>query len=84
MGGHLARAGAAAWALLGIAAVVFVSAWLIGRLMAVILPFAVALLLATLLRPMAARLERNGLRPGLAATIAVALAVVVLALLATR
>ena len=81
MCGHLARAGAAAWALLGIAAVVFVSAWLIGRLMAVFLPFAVALLLATLLRPMAARLERNGLRPGLAATIAVALAVVVLALL---
>ena len=51
MCGHLARAGAAAWALLGIAAVVFVSAWLIGRLMAVIVPFAVALLLATLLRP---------------------------------
>jgi predicted PurR-regulated permease PerM len=81
MGGHLARAGATAWALLGIAALVFVSAWLIGRLMAVILPVAVALLLATLLRPVAARLERNGLRPGLAATIAVALAVVVLAVL---
>ena len=60
--GRLARAGTTAWALLGIAAVVFVTAWLVGRLMAVILPFAVALLLATLLRPVAARLERSGLR----------------------
>ena len=81
MGGRLSRAGSAAWALLGIAAVVFVTAWLAGRLMAVFLPFAVALLLATLLRPVAARLERSGLGPGLSATIAVALAIVVLAVL---
>ena len=49
--------------------------------MAVVLPFVVAMLLATLLRPVAARLERGGMRPALAAAMAVALAVAVLAVL---
>ena len=54
----LARAGAAAWSVIGIAALVLLAGWAIGRLMAVVLPFVVAMLLATLLRPVAARLER--------------------------
>src|SRR3954454_23801047 len=77
----LSRAGAAAWSLLGIAAVVLLAGWAIGRLMAVVLPFVIAVLLATLLRPVAARLERRGVRPAPAAIAAVALAVVVLAVL---
>ena len=78
---RLARAGAAAWALLGIVALVLLAGWAVGRLMPVVLPFAIAVLLATLLRPVAARLERRGTRPALAATLAVALAVLVLVLL---
>src|SRR3954469_7782419 len=77
----LARAGAVAWSTIGIAALVLLAGWAIGRLMAVVLPFVIAVLLATLLRPVAARLERRGVRPALAAIAAVALAVVVLALL---
>ncbi len=77
----LARAGAAAWSVIGIAALVLLAGWAIGRLMAVVLPFVIAILLATLLRPVAARLERAGLKPALAAVAAVALAVVVLAVL---
>jgi predicted PurR-regulated permease PerM len=71
----LARAGGAAWALLGIAGVVLLAGWAFGRLMPVVLPFAVAVLLATLLRPVATALERRGARPVLAATGAVSLAV---------
>ena len=56
--GRLARAGTAAWALLGIVALILLAGWAVGRLMPVVLPFAVAVLLATLLRPIAARLER--------------------------
>src|SRR3954447_26753187 len=77
----LSRAGTAAWSLLGIAAVVLLAGWAIGRLMAVVLPFVIAILLATLLRPVAARLERRGLRPAPAAIAAVGLAIVVLAVL---
>jgi predicted PurR-regulated permease PerM len=77
----LARAGAAAWWLLGIAAVVLLAGWAIGQLMSVVLPLVIAILLATLLRPVAAALERRGLKPTLAAVAAVALAIVVLAIL---
>jgi predicted PurR-regulated permease PerM len=76
--GGLARAGNAAWALLGLALVVLVAGWAAGRMMPVLLPLAVAVLLATLLRPIAARLEQRGLRPALAASIAVLFAVLVL------
>ncbi|MDA0161582.1 AI-2E family transporter [Solirubrobacter ginsenosidimutans] len=81
--GTLTRAGTTAWALLGIIALVLVSGWALGRLMAVFLPFVIAILLTTLLRPAAAALERRGVRPALAAIAAVGLAVVVLALLLT-
>ena len=67
--------------MIGIAALVLLAGWAIGRLMAVVLPFVIAVLLATLLRPVAARLERRGLRPAPAAIVAVALAILVLALL---
>src|SRR3954451_921676 len=77
--GSLARAGATAWALLGIAALVLLAGWAIGRLMPVVLPFVVAVLLSTLLRPVAAVLERSGWRPAAAAITAVGLATVVLA-----
>src|SRR3954447_6109201 len=79
--GGLAHAGGAAWSLIGVAALVLLTGWAIGRLMAVVLPFVIAILLATLLRPVAARLERAGLKPTLAAVAAVALAVAVLAVL---
>jgi predicted PurR-regulated permease PerM len=81
--GSLARAGTTAWALLGIIALVLVFGWALGQLMAVFLPFVIAILLTTLLRPVAAALERGGVRPALAAVAAVGLAVVVLALLLT-
>src|SRR3954471_7995802 len=79
----LARAGAAAWAVLGIALVVLLGGWAIGRLMPVVLPLAVAVLLATLLRPLAARMERSGTRPAVAASIAVLGAALTLVLLVT-
>lgn len=81
--GGLARVGAAAWALVGIAVLVLLAGWAIGRLMPVILPLAVAMLLATLLRPIADRLERAGTRPAVAAVIAVLGAVLVLVLAVT-
>jgi predicted PurR-regulated permease PerM len=77
----LTRVGSAAWALIGVAAVVLLAGWAIGRLMSVVVPFVIAILLTTLLRPVAARLERRGLRPALAAVVAVVLAIAVLALL---
>jgi predicted PurR-regulated permease PerM len=73
--GRLTRAGTAAWALLGLVIVVLFAGWAVGKLMPVVLPFAVAVLLATLLRPVAARLERWGARPALAAAAATLLAV---------
>jgi putative heme transporter len=76
--GSLARAGNGAWAILGIVLVVLVAGWTAGRLMPVLLPFAVAVLLATLLRPIAARLERAGMRPALAASISVLFALLLL------
>src|SRR3954447_1295860 len=79
----LARAGSAAWAVLGIALVVLLGGWALGKLMPVVLPFAVAVLLATLLRPFAARLEGGGMRPALAAVISVILAMLTLVLLMT-
>ena len=77
----LARAGAVAWAVVGIVLLVLFAGWFVGRLMPVVLPFAVAVLLATLLRPVAAALERRGARPVVASTAAVALAVCVLVVL---
>src|SRR5262245_22796915 len=78
--GGLARAGAEAWALVGIALLVLLAGWAVGRLMPVVLPFAVAVLLATLLRPVAARLERRGAGPAAAAIIAVVGALLVFVL----
>jgi putative heme transporter len=79
--GRLTRAGAAAWALLGIVALILLAGWAIGKLMPVVLPFAVAALLATLLRPVAVALERRGAPPAAAASAAILLAVAVFGLL---
>ena len=76
---RLQRAGATAWAVLGISALVLLAGWALGRLMPVVLPLAVAVLLATLLRPVAAVLERGGVRSALAALAALGLAIVVVA-----
>src|SRR4051794_4469060 len=76
--GGLARAGAMAWALLGLAGVLLLACWAVGRLMPVVLPFAVAVLLSTLLRPVAGALERRGWRCAPAAIVAVGLAVLAL------
>lgn len=77
----LARAGAAAWQLIGMALALLVAAWAIGKLMPVVLPCATALLACTLLRPLAARLERRGVPPALAAVTTLVLAVAVIAAL---
>src|SRR4051812_30000191 len=69
--GGLARAGAMAWALLGLARLLLLACWAVGRLMPVVLPFAVAVLLSTLLRPVAGALERRGWRCAPAAIVAV-------------
>src|SRR5829696_2005497 len=47
------------------------------RMMVVVIPVIVALLLATLLSPLACWLQRKGLRPALAAGLAVALSFIV-------
>ena len=75
--GRLTRAGSAAWALLGIVGLILLSGWAVGKLMPVVLPFAVAILLATLLRPVAASLEARGARPALAAILSILLALTV-------
>lgn len=76
---RLARAGAIAWQLIGIALAIVLAGWAAGRLMPVLLPFAIALLLTALLRPVARRLEAAGAPPVLAA---LAVVLLVLALLA--
>jgi predicted PurR-regulated permease PerM len=76
--GSLNRAGSTAWSALGVALLILLAGWAVGKLMTVFLPIAIAVLMATLLRPIASRLERRRMRPGLAATLAVLLAVFVL------
>jgi predicted PurR-regulated permease PerM len=55
------------WRLAVIAAVVVGVVWLTGRLLVVVVPVAVAALLARALSPLSARLRRAGWRPALAA-----------------
>src|SRR3954471_8340472 len=76
--GGLAHAGALAGGLLGLAGVLLLACWAVGRLMPVVLPFAVAVLLSTLLRPVAGALERRGWRCAPAAIAAVGLALLAL------
>jgi predicted PurR-regulated permease PerM len=78
-GRGLAAAGAAAWRLLGIGALVVATWWLARRVMPVLLPGAVAILLCALMRPLAGRLERAGVPRGIAATASVAVLVVAVA-----
>ncbi|WP_170179275.1 AI-2E family transporter [Solirubrobacter pauli] len=76
--GGLTRVGSVAWSVLGIVLLVLLAGWAVGRLMSVVLPIAVAVLLATLLKPIAYRLECRGMRPAAAASIAVLIAVLAL------
>jgi putative heme transporter len=77
--GWLASAGTGAWRLLGVGALIVATWWLAERVLAVLLPGAVALLLAALLRPVAARLQRRGAPPALAAATSLLLLVCVVA-----
>jgi predicted PurR-regulated permease PerM len=64
------RLGAAwSWRGLVIAAVVWVLLQIIGKLQLVLIPFAIALLLAAMLQPMVAWLRRRGVPPSLAAAL---------------
>jgi len=77
-----ASAGAIAWRLLGIGAVV-VAAWLLARqLLPVLIPLVVAVLLAALLRPVAKRLQSRGAGPGLSAAAAILVLIGVIVLIA--
>ena len=75
----LAAAGTAAWQLLGIGAAVVATWWLAQRVMPVLLPGAVAVLLAALVRPLAGRLERTGVPHALASVASVAVLIVAVA-----
>jgi predicted PurR-regulated permease PerM len=72
----LVRAAAYGWRLLVVAAVVVGALWLIGRLLVVVVPIFVALLVVRVLEPPAAALRRRGWRPGLAALVVFASALV--------
>ena len=64
------RAAAAwAWRIVAIALAAYVVLVIIGRLRVVVIPLAIALLLAALLQPLAAALAKHGLRPALATAI---------------
>jgi predicted PurR-regulated permease PerM len=58
-----------AWRLLVIAAALVASLWLLGKLLVVVVPLGVAALLARALWPVAARLNRAGVRRGLSAAL---------------
>lgn len=80
---RLAGAGAAAWRLLGIGALV-IGTWLVARqLMPVLIPIVVAVLLAALTMPVAAALRRRRVPPTLAALLATVLllTIIIVALL---
>lgn len=76
------RAGAVAWRLLGVGALVVAGWWLARQLMPVLVPLVVAVLLAALLQPLAGRLRRRGLPPTAAALLTVVLLLCVVALVA--
>ena len=61
------RAAAYSWRILAIALAVAAAVWLCGQLLVVIVPLAVAALLARALSPLSSRLRDAGWRPGLAA-----------------
>ncbi len=66
----VATVAAYAWRLLAIGLAAYAVIWLIGQLLVVVLPVAVAVLVVRTLSPVAARLRRK-LKPGLAALVAI-------------
>ena len=79
----LVRAAAWSWRLLVVAAAVAVLLWLLGQLLVVVVPMAVAVLATRALWPVAAYFRRRGLRAGLAAILTMAVAAVVVGGLVT-
>ena len=77
---RLAVAGAGAWCLLGLAGLVLLTGWVLGRLMIVVVPLLIAVLIAALLRPVVDRLAARGVPAGLAAAGALAGLLAVVAL----
>ena len=75
----LDRVAGVTWRLLIVLAGVAVAIWLLLKLRIVLLPLLVALMLSTVLGPVAAALRRRGAPPSLAATAALLLAFAVLA-----
>jgi len=63
------RAAAYSWRLLAIGLAVAAGVWLVGQLLLVLVPLAVAALLARALSPVSAWLRARGWRPGLAAAV---------------
>lgn len=76
---RLAQAGTAAWAILGVAGVLFVLGVAASRLSLLIIPLILALFPATLLVPVAAKLKSWGVPDSLAALASMLLALLVLA-----
>ena len=64
---HLATVAAYSWRLLAVGLFAAAALWLIGQLLVVVVPLAVAALLTRALSPVAARLRRRGAGPALAA-----------------
>lgn len=69
----LARVGGAAWALVGIALVLWAIAMVAGRLSLIVIPVILALFPATLLEPVASKLKQVGAPDSLAALAAIVL-----------
>lgn len=65
------RIGAYAWALLGVAGVIVILLFIIGRVSLVVFPLAIALFPAAVLNPLALRLKRTGLRDAAVAALLV-------------
>ena len=63
----LVRAAAYGWRLLVVAALVGLVIWILGQLLVVVVPVFIAVMVARVLEPLAARLRRRGLSAGLAA-----------------
>lgn len=68
--GPLRDYGVASWSALGVIALVCVIAAALGALAGILVPFVVALILGTVLKPIAAGLVRRGSHPALAAALA--------------
>ena len=79
----LVAAAAVTWRVLLLAFAVLAAGWVAGKLMLVVLPVVVALLLATLLVPLAHRLRDRGMHPRAASLLVVVAGIAVIAVVLT-